>query len=183
MKRIIALIIASFLLILTGCGAELSPEARELRGRWAYNHDEETPILTLRGNGKAVYHGKNYTYTCDAEYIRLTSGDGEETSLRYYTDNGELFLYEHSVYTYKSAGEPKGLVGEWYCEDSKWSFEFTDNGTFMEDGYFPGYYSVDEAGGTFKLVYNDQFQDTVCYYRLDGNTLYLEYPWCMVKTK
>jgi hypothetical protein len=58
---------------------------------------------------------------------------------------------------------------------------FTDKGTFLEDGYFPGYYTVDEANSTLKLVYNDQFEDTICYFRLEGDKLYIEYPWPMVK--
>ena len=39
----------------------------------------------------------------------------------------------------------------------------------------------EEGDSSFKLMYIDHFEDTVCYYTLDGNVLMVEYPWQMVK--
>lgn len=168
---------------MAGCAsAELSPQAKEIKGKWAYIHDEETVILRLKSDGTAQYHGKDYTYDCDDEFIKLTADD-ETLSLRYYKDGDKLYIYEQTIYKYDGEGKPDGIVGLWTCAEKKWEFEFTENGTFKEDGYFPGYYSVDEKAGTFKLVYNDQFEDTVCYYHINGSEMMLEYPWCMVKAK
>ena len=51
----------------------------------------------------------------------------------------------------------------------------------MEDGYFPGTYTVDEESGSFRLHYaGGQLDDTVCYFTLDGDALTVEYPWRMV---
>ena len=53
---------------------------------------------------------------------------------------------------YEGDGTPDGLVGLWKSKE-KWSFEFTSEGTFKEDEYFPGHYSVDEGNKTFSLAY------------------------------
>lgn len=183
MKRFIAIFLIAALMLLAGCAsAELSEQAGQIKGKWAYIHDEETTILRLKSDGTATFHDKDYTYDCDDEYIMLTA-DGETLNLRYIVDGDNLYIYEQTVYKYDGEGEPDGLVGKWICAEKKWEFEFTDKGTFKEDGYFPGYYTVDETAGTFKLIYNDQFEDTVCYYHIDGDEMLLEYPWCMVKAK
>ena len=176
MKRLILLLLCAALL-LTGCVSGV--EAKNLRGEWAYIHDTETVILKLTAGGKAVFHEKDYTYTCDAEFITLTSGE-EELCLRYKLENEQLYLYEQTEYVYEGGMPNDGLVGKWSDKDDNWSFEFTDTGTFREDGYFPGSYSVNEAEGTFKLMYNDPFEDATCYYTIDGNKLLVEYPWVLV---
>ena len=67
--------------------------------------------------------------------------------------------------------------------DEKYSYEFTEKGTFYEDQNFPGHYQVDESDHSIKLMYNDQFEDTYLYYSLDGDVLTIEYPWSMVPTE
>ena len=182
MKRFLLAVLAGMLLLLAGCGgnAALSPQAQALSGKWAYIHDEETPILWLKDDGTAVFHEKKYTYDCTDTEIVLTVGD-KENALRYVRDGEDIYLYEKTVYTCE--GTHDGLTGKWVSEKDNWSFEFTAQGTFDEDGYFPGHYTVNEADGTFKLIYNDPFEDTVCYYRIDGNELLVEYPWHMVKAQ
>lgn len=179
---ILVLLMCAFL---TACGSapDTGPDADALRGVWAYNHDTETPILTLKANGHAKYKGAGYTYHSDGQYICLTAADGTETALRYELNKDGMLLYESTAYTFDGDSLPADLVGKWVNEENHWSFEFTDHGTFMEDTYFPGYYTVDTDNATIKLIYNDHFEDTILHYSVSGNTLLIEYPWPMVKAK
>lgn len=182
MKKTWLAALLCMMICLSGCGSELSEEAAALQGKWAYIHDETTVILALKNSGKALYHDEEYVrYDCDGEWISLTAADGEEIKLRYFADGEDIYLYEPAVYTYTGDGTPEGIVGTW--ENGNWSFEFTEEGSFKEDGYFPGRYSVNEAEGSFKLMYNDPFEDTTCYYHMDGREMLVEYPWHMVKAK
>lgn len=175
MKRIKLIIFRCMLVcamvVLTGCGkAE----------RWAYIHDTETEILRLGSDGKAEFNGEKYSYTRDDQYIELTDGDGELLKMRYVMDGDQMLLYEKSVYTFSGSGERDGLIGLW-TQGNGWSFEFTDKGTFCEDTYFTGYYSVDEENSVIKLMYNDKFVDTYVYYSIENDELCIEYPWPMVR--
>ncbi len=190
MKKIKLLItflaIMLILLTLTACGKKendtvISKEAQAISGSWAYIHDRETAIAVFHKNGTAEYEGEEYTFECDSQYIMLKNKDGETKQLRYTLDDEGMYLYSNNTYTFSGEGEPSGLVGEWSCKEKNWTYTFTETGTFMEDGFFPGYYTVDDQNSTFKLVYNDQFEDTVCYFSLDGDKLCIEYPWRMVK--
>ena len=124
---------------------------------WAYIHDAQTTILSLSDNGKAVFNDIKYT--------------------------DQYLLYEKAVYQYQGEGEPDGLIGYWQEVDGYLSFEFTENGTFREDYYSPGYYFVDEEKGIVKLVYNDMYPDTYIYYSIDGDILTVDYPWPVVRTE
>lgn len=184
MKKIFSAAIAAILMLLmTACAANapLSQQAQALLGKWGYIHDDQTAVLTLKDSGKAVFHEKEYTFDCDDTFITLTNAQGEEWQLRYLKNDESFYIYEQTTYTCE--GSHDGLIGKWVSEKDHWSFEFTDKGTFDEDGYFPGHYTVDEAQGTFKLMYNDPFEDTVCYYQINGDELFVEYPWQMVKAK
>ena len=165
--------------LLAGCGEQKG----ELSGKWGYIHDPETVILSVKDNGKAVYKGEKYDAQMDGTFLTLTDADGETLRLRYTKDEKEFYLYEPCTYNYMDEGTPDGLLGNWYDPDTRWSFEFTDSGTFIEDGYFPGYYEIDETNGVIHLVYNDHFYDTTLYYRVEGSELTIEYPWSMVKAQ
>ena len=173
---ILTALMVLMLLSFSGCGKQTG----KLSGKWAYIHDPETAVLTLKDNGKAVYKGKKYTYTFTDDHITFSSKKDEDLTLRYYKDDKEFYLYEPCEYTYMDDGMPESIVGNWYDYSTKWSYEFTDNGTFKEDGYFPGFYTVDEEAGSVKLVYNDHFYDTTLYFYIEGDTLHVEYPWSMV---
>ena len=56
---------------------------------------------------------------------------------------------------------------------------------FLEDGTFVGTFTEDPEAGTVQLVYLQQmFDDTLCYFRLEGNdVLKMEYPWPLVETQ
>ena len=173
------------LLLLTACSKKekvaLSEEAAKICGSWAYIHDKDTAIAVFRKDGTAQYEGKDYTFDCESMFIKLTNTDGEIIQLRYALDDEGMYLYSNNTYTYSGDGEPNGLVGEWTCAEKNWTYSFTEAGTFIEDGYFPGYYTIDNKNSTFKLVYTDQFEDTVCYFQMEDNKLHIEYPWRMVK--
>ena len=174
------------LLLMTACDKNknatvISNEAQRICGSWAYIHYKETAIAVFRKDGTATYKGKKYTFECDSQFIKLKDKNDETIQLRYELDNEGMDLYSNNTYTFSGEGEPHGLVGEWLYPENKWSYEFTEGGTFLEDGLFPGYYTVDDESSTIKLVYNDQFEDTVCYFRLEEKTLHIEYPWPMVR--
>ncbi len=180
------LAILLMLLLMTACSKNenetaISNEALGICGSWAYIHDKETAIAVFHEDGTAVYEGKDYSFEGDSQFIKLKDTDGVTTQLRYTLDDEGMYLYSNNTYTYSGEGEPDGLIGEWACKEKNWSYSFTEAGTFIEDGFFPGYYTVDNDNSTFKLVYNDQFEDTVCYFHLDKDKLLIEYPWRMVR--
>ena len=179
-------VVVLMLLLVTACDKNkssivLSEEAQSICGSWAYIHDKETAIAVFRKDGTAKYKEKSYSFECDSQYITLKDKDGEAMQLRYLFDDKGMYLYSNSTYTFSGEGEPHGLVGVWSNPEEQWSYEFTEAGEFLEDGIFYGSYTVDDKASTFKLVYYDQFEDTVCYFRLEENKLHVEYPWRMFK--
>ncbi len=182
-KRISSLLLVfTLVFLLAACSdAQLSPQDAELVGRWAYEHDPETEAIRFQKNGKARYEGKQYRFQCDGEYIILSAADGSLLKLRYQMDEKGMLLYRSSEYQREE--EQPGLVGFWSCPGQNWSYQFTSRGTFMEDGVFTGYYSVDENASTFTLMYTGGFDNTTCYFERDGNRMTVEYPWQMVKMK
>ncbi len=190
-KRFVKTIVSVLpILLMTACGwsgdtksdVSLSEEAETICGSWAYIHDKETAIAVFEKDGTAKYEGKKYSFDCDSRYIWLKDAEDNTLRLRYIMDDEGMYLYQNTTYIYSKEGEPEGLVGQWTCPETNWSFEFTDSGTFLEDGFFSGNYTVDEKSETFKLIYNDKFEDTICYYHTEGNELDIEYPWRMVRT-
>lgn len=162
-------------------GNDKSNEALGIYGSWAYIHDKEKAIAVFREDGTAQYEGKDYSFECESQFINLKDKNGETTQLRYTLDDEGMYLYSNNTYTFSGEGEPSSLVGEWSCAEKNWSYSFTEAGTFLEDGFFSGNYTVDDENSTFKLVYKEQFEDTVCYFRCEENKLRIEYPWRMVK--
>ncbi len=183
MKKLISVLCALLaLLLLAGCTkkADLSPEARKLVGKWAYDYEPETAVLTLKENGTAQYDGKTYKrFTYDGEFLELSTGDGPAWQIRCQTDDKGLLVYRSA--TYECDGTHEGLIGNWKDEEDKWSFQFTNTNAFFEDGMFPGTFYVDEDAGSIRLKYaGGELEDTVCYYSIEGDTLILDYPWRMV---
>ncbi|MCQ2494456.1 MAG: hypothetical protein MJ104_07625 [Lachnospiraceae bacterium] len=160
-----------------GCG-----EKDAFYGKWAYSHDTEKMIAQFKTGGKVTYKGTEYSYVENNGVLEMTSAN-ETLNYKYMWDGDVLYIYEPMTYYYQGEGEADGLVGYWLAENGRSNYEFTAQGTFREDSYIPGYYSVNEENHSIKCVYNDQYFDTVIYYTLDGNTLVVEYPWPMVKMK
>lgn len=186
MKKSMILVMALILGVLTFAGC--SEKTDGIVGTWAYVHDENTAILTLKSNGSAEYNNKKYTYTNDDTFITLKS-DSEEIVMRYELEDDGMVLYQNTDYVLDESAKAydekaNEIVGLWKGKDvEKWEFEFNNAGEFKEDGYFPGYYIVDEENKTIKLVYNDHFEDTFCYYSLENGILTVQYPWKMVAKK
>ena len=180
MKKLLCVLLV--LLLLAGCAkpAALSPAEQALVGEWAYDHDSKTAVLVLKQDGSAKYDGAKYDrFAYDGERLTLTASDGTAQTIRCTHDGEGLLFYRSTVYERESGSD--GLPGVWHDSADNWTFEFTNTGGFMEDGYFPGTYTVDEDAGSFRLHYaGGQLDDTVCYYTLDGDTLTVEYPWRMV---
>ena len=154
---------------------------------WAYDYDLDQEILNLGAHGKAIYHGETYNYEKDDQYFTFSQSGKESFKIRYEMTEGAagqeaMYLYEPKTYDFAGEGTPNGLYGLWKAEDGA-SFEFTEQGTFMEDGYFYGACSVDENLGKIKLIYdsNFRFNDSYIYYQLEDGKIRVEYPWRLYK--
>jgi len=165
-------------LSMTGCSSSASAKT-PYDGEWAYIHDDATVAVAIKGD-KANVDGTECTTTLYGEVLKLQADDGTVYEIGPSDEEDQIILYKFTKYEYQGEGEPDGLIGDWKSAEN-WEFEFTDDGTFKEDGYFPGYFTDNKEDGTFKLVYNDHFVDTVCKYSIDGNVLTVEYPWPLVK--
>jgi len=171
------LLLAVITMQLTACS---KAEPTILEGKWGYIHDPSTVILGVDGD-RLTYGGKRYSFTMDQDFLYLKRGS-EELRLRYLISGNHTYLYQTTNYDLAAVPSTDGLVGKWENKENKWSFEFTEKGEFLEDGFFPGTYSVSDHG-TFKLMYTDHFEDTECYYSIDGSILTVEYPWEIVKAE
>ena len=154
---------------------------KQLLGEWAYVHDTEETVAEFNADGSAKFEGKKYRYTGDDRFIELTDAKEETKKLRYQFEEDGMYVYIQSTYTRQPEIPGDTIVGLWKCEEKGWTFEFSDKGTFMEEGALTGYYTVDEEAGTIRLIYGEALEDTVFYYSLDGDELYVEYPWLMLK--
>ena len=177
LKKLPALVCTMLLVfvLLAACSGESSESS--FQGNWAYSYEPKELALLVKNGGKAKLDGKTFTYTEENGILRLENKAGDLAFAKFKNDDKKhIFLFKHTIYT---GANNDGLIGKW--TSGKWSFEFTAEGTFLEDGIFPGYYSVDEENSTIFLIYNDQFENTIVPYELKGNKLTLEYPWEMVR--
>ena len=187
MKKLVTaalcLLLAAFMF--AGCGkkADLSPQAQELVGKWAYNYEPESSALVLKADGTAEYEGQHYDrFTYDGATLELSCTDGPAAQIRCIVDDKGLIVYKRT--DYHCEGTHEGLAGVWKSDEGGWSYEFNSEGAFLEDGTFSGKYILDDSSGIFNLQYADgQFADTLCYYSIDGDRLSVEYPWRMVRMK
>lgn len=177
-KSLVLLLTFSIMVaVFTGCSKSDSP----LTGEWAYLHDKETAAFTVTSKGKAVLDGTEYDCKYDDSFITLSASDSNTKKLRYILTDEGLILYKSTDYTYSGDGTPADVVGHWEDTKDSWSYDFTSDGAFVEDGFFSGKYTVNTSEGTIVLDYNEDFDDTTIYYTLSGNTITIEYPWKMVK--
>ncbi|WP_026527925.1 hypothetical protein [Butyrivibrio sp. VCD2006] len=176
--------ITALLILPTGCGSKKIES-------WAYTHEPDKETIALYDNGKAVFKGENYTYTKDDSWITLTDKSKNELKLRYEMNGEGMTLYEKSTYKLdKSAenaetennGDGESIIGTW-VQDNGWSYVFTPEGEFSEEGIFFGHYSVDDEKSCIRLMYNDPIEDAFLYYTLNGDELTVDYPWPMTKTE
>lgn len=171
------------LLTFTAIGCGKTKLEGELNGKWYYIHDTEHVGLNIRSNGTALLDGEKYACDYDKDKISLTDKSGQTAEYRYSVEGeGQMYLYKPATYKYTGTNPQNGIVGTWVdTQNGKSSFEFTEDGTFREDSYIPGYYLVNEEEGSILLVYNDHYVDTTIYFSIQGDTLFVDYPWPMVK--
>ena len=175
------------ILILSMIAAASAESAGFRPGDWAFNHEPEKSVLLLREDGTAVWKGKDCTWQDDGEYLHLATGNGEEVSLRYRTAEGKTLIWLPVEYVRAEGVPGEGLIGAWIGKESEGStfiFRESDH-MFLEDGTFTGTFRTDPEAGTVLLVYLQHlFDDTLCYFRLEGNDiLKMEYPWPLVETQ
>ena len=185
-KSIVSIAFISFTLAVSTVGCkktdiQQNDYEKKLLGEWAYVHDMTETVAEFKENGSAKFEGKKYQYTSDNQFIELTDNKEETKKLRYQFEGDGVYVYIQSTYTRQPLIPGDTMVGLWKCEEKGWTFEFTDKGTFMEDGALTGYYTVDEEAGTVRLIYGEALEDTVFYYSLEGDELHVEYPWLMLK--
>lgn len=192
-RRIGAYALLLAMVVMTvGCGKSkktITPIAQNeyetaLTGKWAYIHDTKTPVAEFEVDGTLKFESTSYTYTSDNQFIYMKSKDGAVTKLRYEMDpktHDRMYVYIQGTYTRQHGSAEDGIVGVWREESKNWMFEFSDKNTFMEEEAMTGYYEVNEEAGTVKLMYGEALEDTIFYYELTGDELFVEYPWLMVR--
>jgi uncharacterized protein RhaS with RHS repeats len=171
---VITALICTVMSLSFGCGKKTES--------WAYTHEPTRETIALYDNGRAEYKGEEYRYTRNESYITLTDKDKNETRLRYVMDGDNMTLYEKSTYRPGDGKSHDGLVGTW-TQDNGWSYVFTGDGEFSEEGIFYGHYSVDEENSCIKLMYSDPLEDAYLYYTLSDDELIIDYPWPMTRTQ
>ncbi len=177
-KRLVGFFMVLLLVaVMTACG-EAVIENKDICKKWGY--DSTSTDLKFTEKGKATFEGVDYSFTIDDTYITLTYKKDQVEKHRYELTKDGLYFYHNMNFKLETdLGE--GIRGVWSCGEN--SFEFTAYDTFLEDGFFTGHYSVNEAEGTIKLMYEHDMIDTVLYYTLDGDKLLIEYPYFYVETK
>lgn len=162
------------LLSLSGCGSKKVDS-------WAYNHEPTKEVLAFYKGGKAVFKGEEYTYTEDDTSIVVKDKDNS-VFVHCVKDGDGITLYEKTSYHRNGGDTSDGIVGLW-TQSNGWSYQFTAEGKFSEDAIFYGSYSVDENEQCIKLMYDDPIPDAYLYFTLDGDELFIDYPWPMVRTQ
>jgi len=160
----------------------------DMAEQWVYIHDRTVPAMILYKDGTASFDGVKYkSYEVLENTVRFTSESGDVVSIRYFdeTKNGENRRTVYRITDYKL--KPSKLTGDspvigyWNCPEKNWSYQFTANGTFLEDGVLPGYYYVNDDG-TIRLRYDGQLPETVFYYSIHDDVMTVEYPWVTAMT-
>jgi len=159
------------ILCLAACNKEQDIATEDPQGE-----EFATITFTAEKAGGDTKTAINVEGTSSVSYL-WTDEDLDNIKLYEVTKNGML-LYQSKEYTFDGGKDASKLIGMWRSGNSL--FEFTEKGTFDEDGYFFGHYLIDEEAGTIKLMYEAPLEDTILYYNLDGEKLTIDYPWPMV---
>ena len=153
-------------------------------GDWAFGSDPGTSVLRLSEDGTAVYRDAEYTWEDDGQFLLLKDAKGEVLKLRYRVTEKNKWLYVIMNYTRKEGTTGEDLQGVWNLDGSEAAFfEFSSKNTFLEDGVFSGTYKVDYENNSFTLIYPMLFDDTECFFTIDGQHMTVEYPWSVVETQ
>ena len=184
-KRIDSLRVAVFLILFLFIPAAGLAADTALCGEWVFADLPGKTVIRLNEDGSAFYGGQNLTWDDTEEGLLLTDAEGASITLRYALSDSGMVLYLPSAFERISdIGGEGQLVGSWKAvsETSQSSFVFTEDGRFLEDGVFSGYYFVDNENDYVLLQYGDLFQDTGIYYWFaDDGYLYIAYPWKLAR--
>ena len=143
-----------------------------LCGEWVFADLPGKTVIRLNEDGSAFYGGQNLTWDDTEEGLLLTDAEGASVTLRYALSDSGMVLYLPSAF--ERISDIGGV--------SESSFVFTEDGHFLEDGVFTGYYFVDNENDYVLLQYGDLFQDTGIYYWFaDDGYLYIAYPWKLAR--
>ena len=184
-KRIDSLRVAVCLILFLFIPAAGLAAETALCGEWVFADLPGKTVIRLNEDGSAFYGGQNLTWDDTEEGLLLTDAEGASVTLRYALSDSGMVLYLPSAFERISdIGGEGQLVGSWKAgsETSQSSFVFTEDGRFLEDGVFSGYYFVDNENDYVLLQYGDLFQDTGIYYWFaDDGYLYIAYPWKLAR--
>lgn len=164
------------------CAAEKAETGRFPAGDWAFNYDPAVSVLEIREDGTAVFQNAAYRLEDDGTFLTLTDGEAEHR-FRYLVTDEKILLYLPQEYVRAEGVPGEGLTGAWVGKETAGStFIFREDERFLEDGTFTGSYQVDQENGTVLLTYIRYFDDTLCYFSLEGeDSLTVDYPWPMVE--
>lgn len=194
---ILCLLLALILCLSAGCEDKKNKDGEKagekvdenIAERWAISSERDEPVMIFYKDGTADFYGTKYkSYEVGTQFINFTSEDGTVTPIRYYEETdteGTLrrFVYRSSDYKLvPGLLEGDGpVVGYWQCGGL--TYQFTAKGTFLEDGALPGHYTVFQANGESGIVlsYDGHLSDTILFYKLNGDTMTVDYPWALVK--
>ena len=183
MKKVLFLIMVFVLLFSFSGFTPVSAEGFPAGG-WAVTPDAAAPLLQLNEDGTALYDGAQYAWEDDGQFLLLKGDQEEVLHLRYQVTEKGPWIFKPMNYTRKEGTTGEGIRGVWNLDGSeKGFFEFSDKGTFLEDGLFDGTYTVDYEAGIFVLTYPQYFDETTCYFSIDGESMIVEYPWILVEWK
>ncbi len=185
-KKLLALIAMMVVaaVVLTGC----DKDDPNIDKQWADAANPEAPCLIFYKDGTVKFEGVTYKSGKFTETdLELTKDDGTVISKKYFDDGKQRFIYKTLVYEKDAnlGNDGDSIVNAWRVksETDGMSFQFTDKGTFMEDGAFYGYYILNEEEGTIKLAYDAPLTDVLLYYKLEDGKLVIEYPWGYVEVQ
>ncbi len=162
-------------ILVAGCSKK-TPD-NDYVGKWRYSYDTNKVSMKIENGGKASLDGEKYSYTEKDDGLVLENERGDVVKVRFKDNNENIYVYKSMNFAPK--GSTEGLYGEWECGNN--SFVFTKDGMFLEDGYFPGYFVINEEASSVILVYIDQFETTAVPFRLEEDRLIIDYPWEMMK--
>lgn len=187
-KKVLLFLCVAAAMLLTACKDDETDKGA-VKEQWAYLEDESNACLKFYEDGSAAFRSddagskfKMYKqYDLTADKLKLTAEDGSVLEMKYYdTDTGKRYMYQKVTLDYYDGNDSSTLIGAWLAKN-EWSFQFTDKGTFLEDGLWAGYFIVNDDG-SIKLIYDNRvFSDTIIYYSLENGKLILDYPFGMVK--
>ena len=156
-------------------------QASPLLGEWAYAYEPDVSVLLVSADGTARFQDQAWRWEDTDGFLRLTSDEGTEMTLRYAITDKEICIYPRTAYRRGKEVEGQGgLIGIWEGIQGGSNFVFTPAGYFLEDSAFSGNYVSDPEKGQFLLHYGDAFADTLCYYTIEDDILTVEYPWPVV---